>query len=209
MPIPLPSQVTRIDDVAAQLDAATHEERVAWVRSLGRSEQYDLFAKCAGRRVGVETLVGAPLRVVRHHGKNGLPLFSWFEKRFVRFEDGSVGGYNHNDFGWLAPIASVVTGPGHYVAYDAPDGTGEVWIDYRRIPAAQHPEFPPLRSNESGLPALVFGDMVDVLRRVSAHVTIGDAFKAKFPRDDKPPFLAWVGATFFATAPFVLCQEPG
>jgi hypothetical protein len=205
---PLPSQVTDVDALAAALDAATHEQRVAWIRSLGRAEQYTLFARCAGRPVGLDALVGAPGQVVRHHGKNGLPAFSWFEKRFVRLADGTVGGYNHNDFGLLAPVASLVTGPGHFVAYDAADGTGEVWIDYRRIPAIQHPDFPPLRDNESGLPALVFGDMVDVLRRVSRHVTIGDSFKAKYPRDTAAPFLCWVGATFFPTAPFVLCQEP-
>lgn len=209
MSFPLPSQVTSIDELAARLDAATHDERVAWIRSLGRGEQYVLFEKCAGRAVGVDALVSTPGRVVRHLGRNGLPLFSTFEKRFVRFEDGTVGGYNHNEFGLLAPIAAFVTGPGHFVAYDATDGSGDVWIDYRRIPALQHPDFPPLAGNESGLPAVVFGDMVDVLRRVSRHVTIGDSFKGKYPRAEPAPFLCRVGATLFPTAPFVLCQEPG
>ncbi len=205
MSFPLPSQLQTVDDLAGALDAASHDARVAWVHSLGRSEQYALFALCAGRPVGLGQLVSEPGRVVRHYGRNGLPLYNRFEKRFVRLPDGTVGGFNHNDFGVLA---SFVTGPGHYVSYEAPDGSGEVWVDYRRIPAHQHPDFPPLRSNEVGLPALVFGDMVDVLRRVSRHVTIGDSFKAKYPREDKAPFLAWVGATFFPTAPFVLCQEP-
>lgn len=208
MSLPLPSTLSSVDGLAAQLDAATHDERVSWVRSLGRREQYALFELCRGRPCRVDEFVAEPGRVVRHYGKNGLPLFSWFEKRFVRLPDGTVGGFNHNDFGWLHPLVSFVTGPGHYVAVDSPEGNGEVWVDYRRIPAAQHPEFPPLVGNESGLPALVFGDMVDVLRRVSRHVTIGDSFKAKYPRDTPAPFLAWIGATFFATAPFVLCQEP-
>jgi hypothetical protein len=200
----LPSQLSSVEPLAAALDAATHEQRVEYVRSLGRREQYTLFALCAGRRMSVAELAPAEGKVVRHYGKNGVPLFNHFEKRFVRFSDGTVGGYNHNDFGL---VVNLVTGPGHYVAYDAPDDSGEVWVDYRRIPVDQHPEFPPLCSNESGLRALVFGDMVDVLRRVSRHVTIGDSFKAKYPRPDPAPFLAWVGATFFATAPFVLCQE--
>lgn len=208
MSLPLPSQLTTVDPLAAALDAATHDERLAYVRSLGRREQYRLFELCAGRPAKVDELVGEPGRVVRHFGKNGLPLFSHFEKRFVRLPDGTVGGFNFNDNGWIQPLFHLFTGPGHYLAVDSPVVPGEVWVDYRRIPALQHPDFPPLAGNESGLPALVFGDMVDVLRRVSRHVTIGDAFKAKYPRDTKPPFLAWVGATFFATAPFVLCQEP-
>lgn len=208
MDLPKPSTVSDVRTLADALDASTHEVRLSWIRSLGRSEQYALFELARGRPVRVDELVAEPGRVVRHLGKNGLPLFSWFEKRFVRLPDGSVGGYNHNEFGLIAPIAAMVTGPGHFVAVDAPDGAPEVWIDYRRIPAIQHPDFPPLRTNESGLPALVFGDMVDVLRRVSRHVTIGDSFKGKYPRPDAAPFLARMGATLFPTAPFVLCQEP-
>ncbi|MCA9492302.1 MAG: hypothetical protein KC621_20355 [Myxococcales bacterium] len=208
MDLPKPSAVTDVQGLADALDAATHEVRLGWARSLGRSEQYALFELAKGRPVTVDELVGEPGQVVRHLGKNGLPLFSWFEKRFVRLPDGTVGGYNHNEFGLIAPIAAIVTGPGHFVAVDAPDGAPEVWIDYRRIPAVQHPDFPPLQSNEAGLPGLVFGDMVDVLRRVSRHITIGDSFKGKYPRDDQPPFLARMGATLFPTAPFVLCQEP-
>lgn len=208
MDLPKPSTVSDVRTLADALDASTHEVRLSWIRSLGRSEQYALFELARGRPVRVDELVAEPGRVVRHLGKNGLPLFSWFEKRFVRLPDGSVGGYNHNEFGLIAPIAAMVTGPGHFVAVDAPDGAPEVWIDYRRIPAIQHPDFPPLQTNESGLPALVFGDMVDVLRRVSRHVTIGDSFKGKYPRPDAAPFLARMGATLFPTAPFVLCQEP-
>lgn len=208
MEIPKPSAASSVTALAEALDAATHEVRLAWIRSLGRSEQYRLYAMAEGRPVTVDELVREPGRVVRHYGKNGLLLFSRFEKRMVRLPDGTVGGYNHSDAGALAPLATLVTGPGHFVTVASPQVPGEVWVDYRRVPAAQHPEFPPLRGNESGLPALVFGDMVDVLRRVSRHVTIGDSFKAKFPRDDQPPFLAWVGATFFPTAPFVLCMEP-
>jgi hypothetical protein len=204
----LPSETTDVDALAAALDASTHDERLAWTRSLNRGEQYALYALCAGRAVKTADLVRAPMQVVRHYGRNGVPVpgVNLFEKRFVQLPD-TAGGFNHNDFGWLSPILRPVVGPGHYVAYDSPDVPGEVWIDYRKVPATQHPDFPPLRGNEEGLTALVFGDMVDVLRRVSTHVFIGDSFKAKYPRPDKPPFLAWVGATFFATAPFVLCQE--
>jgi hypothetical protein len=145
MSLPLPSTLSSVDGLAAQLDAATHDERVTWVRSLGRREQYALFELCRGRPCRVDEFVAEPGRVVRHYGKNGLPLFSWFEKRFVRLPDGTVGGFNHNDFGWLHPLVSFVTGPGHYVAVDSPEGTGEVWVDYRRIPRGPAPGVPAAR----------------------------------------------------------------
>ena len=145
--------------------------------------------------------------MVRHYGRNGLALFNLFEKRCV-LVDGQRAGYNHNGFpAAVRGLAGRIIGPGHYVFYDAPTVQGEVWIDYRRIPTAQHPDFPPLIDNESGLRQLVYGNMVDILRRVSKHVFIGDAFK-NLPREDTPPLLTRFASKFFATAPFILCQDP-
>lgn len=192
--------------LAAKLDAATWDERLAWIRSLGRGEQYALYALAQGSPVRTRELVRGD-RVIRHHGRNGLPLFTKFEKRFSQVGD-TVVGYNEPLVaGVIAPIYRAVTGPGHYTAYDSPEVEGEVWIDYRKVPTVRHPEFPPLASNESGLPALVFGDMVDILRRVSRDVFVGDSFKGKYPRETPAPFSTKV-ARIFGTAPFVLLQEP-
>jgi hypothetical protein len=204
--IPRPTEVTALADLSGPLDAATWDERLAWVRSLVGKEQYALYALAQGSPVHARELVRGD-RVVRHYGRNGLPLFTNFEKRCAQLGD-TVLGYNEPEItGPIGRIYRWVTGPGHYVAYDSPEVPGEVWIDYRRLPTAQHPEFPPLQSNESGLPTLVFGDMVDILRRVSRDVFIGDAFKGKYPRETPTPFLARV-ARIFGTAPFVLLQEP-
>jgi hypothetical protein len=51
----------------------------------------------------------------------------------------------------------------------------EVQIDYREVPPEAPRGWPAVRSNEQGLGRLVFGGMVDRLRRVSEHVTIGSA----------------------------------
>ncbi|MEQ1505192.1 MAG: hypothetical protein ABMB14_23365 [Myxococcota bacterium] len=202
-----PTEVDTLTGLSEALDAADHETRVAWVRSLRRSQQYALYALAAGNPVSVRELVRGDGEVVRHYGKNGLLMFTWFEKRFAKVGD-TVVGYNHNAFpGWVAPIAGAIVGPGHYTAYDGPEVPGEVWIDYRKVPAVTAPSFPPLIDNEHGLRALVFGDMVDILRRVSRHVFVGDSFKAKYPRPDRAPLLARVGG-WLPTAPFVLCQEP-
>jgi hypothetical protein len=204
--IPRPTEVKTLAELAEPLDAADHATRLEWIYSLGGKQQYALYALAQGSPVTVEELVRGPGVVVRHYGKNGLLLFNRFEKRFVRSPDGVVG-YNHSDVNAIVrPLYGWVTGPGHFVAYDSPEVPGEVWIDYRKVGTTQVPEFPPLRSNERGLPALIFGDMVDVLRRVSRKVFIGDSFKGKYPRPDKAPLLARIGG-LGPTAPFVLCQE--
>jgi hypothetical protein len=202
MTIPKPTDVSSLEPITQALDAASHDERVAWVRSLNGKQQYRLFELAEGRPVKLDELVRGDESMVRHFGRNGLALFNKFEKRFARLGD-AVVGYNHNDFGFLGPLMALITGPGHYTAYES--GV-EVWIDYRMLPTRQHPDFPPLRDNERGLPALVFGNMVDRMRRVSQHVVIGDAFK-NMPREDKPPLMARIGS-LFPTAPFVLCREP-
>jgi hypothetical protein len=205
--IPKPSEVDSLLRLSEPLDAADHETRVAWVRSIGRAEQYKLYALAQGSAVKVAELVRGDGVIVRHHGKNGLAMFTWFEKRFAQVGD-AVVGYNHNEFpALIRPIAAALTGPGHYTAYDSPDVPGEVWIDYRKVPTRTHPSFPAIVDNEHGLRALVFGDMVDVLRRVSRHVFVGDSFKGLYPRPDRPPLLARIGGAL-PTAPFVLCQEP-
>ena len=177
-------------------------------RSLDGAEQRRLFELAkGGPELRAEDLHRAEGRVVIHYGRNGLQAFNLFQKRCVLI-DGQRAGFNQNEFPRLVSrLATRITGPGHYVFYDSPDVPGEVWIDYRRIPTAQHPDFPKLVDNESGLRQLVYGNMVDIMRRVSTHVIIGDSFK-NLPRTDRPPLLTRLASRFGATAPFVLCQEP-
>lgn len=204
MSIPRPCDVEQLAPITEALEAASHAERVAWVRSLSGREQLALYALAEGSAVTLDELVGEEGQVVRHLGRNGLAAFNLFEKRFARLGD-QVVGYNHNEFGALGGLAARVTGPGHYTAYPSPQQPGEIWIDYRKLPTTQHPEFPPLRDNERGLPGLVFGNMVDVLRKVSTGVFIGDSFK-DFERPDRPPLLTRIGSAL-PTAPFALCRE--
>ena len=60
---------------------------------------------------------------------------------------------------------------------DAPErpACSEVWIDYTRVPPEAPQGWPAVRSNERGLSRFVYGFMIDTLRRVSEHVTIGSA----------------------------------
>src|SRR3990172_10191029 len=74
--------------VARFLDGLAHAERVAAVRSLGRAEQRRLFEAVTGALpLGLADLVppATPdLVPVRHYGRNTLPAFTIFEKRFCR-----------------------------------------------------------------------------------------------------------------------------
>lgn len=207
MSIPLPTEVDDLSVLTEALDATGHDQRLAWAYTLGGKQQYRLYDLAAGKQaVTPDDLHGGDGEVVRHHGRNGLMLFNHFEKRCAKVGDELVG-FNHNEWpGLIGRIARRVTGPGHYSFYASPDVPGEVWIDYRRVPTRSHEAFPPLVDNESGLRQLVFGNMVDVLRRVSEHVFIGDSFK-NFPRDDRPPFFTRL-ASLGATAPFILVQQP-
>jgi len=208
MTIDKPTEVQDISALATALDAATHDERVAWCRSLNGKQIYKLYDLAKeGGPLKTDDLVGKDGEVIIHKGKNGVPVFTYFEKRFVRLGD-EVAGYNdgHETAPIGAPIYRMITGPGHYICYDSPDVPGEVWVDYRTIPQKQCPEFPPLIDNDSGLRALIFGNMVDIIRRVSEHVVVGDATK-KLP----PPRPLGMGSKIggmLATAPFVLCQPP-
>jgi hypothetical protein len=164
-------------EVAALLDSAPHDQRVRWVRSVGRAEQRGLWHAAAGfLPLSLQDLVPAQKsdgETVRHFGKNTLPAFTHFEKRFCRpaGEDPraprSLYGFNFQSLAWL-------TGPGYYVAHADP-GLPEVLIDYREIPPAGPPGWPAPRRNETGFARFVYGFMVDRLRRVSEHVTIGSA----------------------------------
>jgi len=179
--------------IAAFLDGLAPPQRVAAVRALGRREQRRLY-DAVEHFLPLELADLVPASVadlaqVRHFGRNTLPAFTLFEKRFCRPRGGdprkpdALYGYN---FQTLSPL----TGPGYFVARAVP-GRPEVDIDYRELPP-EHPDaWPAIRSNERGLGRLVYGFMVDTLRRVSEHVTIGSA-----ARNGKP-LGSW----------FVLCRE--
>ena len=164
-------------DVASLLDGMSGEERVKSLRSTKLADQRKLYDVVEGfAPVSLVDMVPpgvADEATVRHYGQNSLPLFSEFEKRFSRLpgndpaDPAELIGFN---FQTMAPV----TGPGYYVAVDD-EARGEVLVDYRRVPDRHPADWPEIRSNERGLSRFVYGFMVDTLRRVSEHVTIGRA----------------------------------
>lgn len=181
-------------EVGAFLDGLSHAERVEATRSLqGPSLQRKLWEGAAGGpAVTLADLVppdyGA-LREVIFHGKNSLPVFTEFQKRFCRPSAGRGGdgdvlwGYNHGRLGWLI-------GPGYFVVH--PEGDAAAAIDYTRVPPEHPAAWPPVKPNDQGVSRLVYMNMVDYLRRVSRDVLIGSAWKKGKPLDSY----------------FLLCREP-
>jgi hypothetical protein len=169
--------VTPMSAIAGLLDGLSKTSRPRVVRCLGRAAQRALYAKAEGfAPVALQDLVPprcADLEEVRHLGRNTLPAFRIFEKRFCRLpgeppeSPASLAGYNFQTM-------SFVTGPGYFLARNDPD-RGEVLVDYTRLPGERPSDWPEIRSNERGLARFVYGFMMDRMRRVSEHVTIGAA----------------------------------
>ena len=175
--------------VAGFLDDLEHPVRLAAVRSLGPKDLKRLYDAAGGfRRVTIDDVVpkakGAGEQV-RHYGKNSLPAFTIFEKRFIRPQKDAkeLWGYN---FQTMAPV----TGPGYFIARDAQD-RGEVDIDYNHVPPESPPGWPKVSENTRGLSRLVYAYMIDRLRGITQEVSIGRAWKKDKIQN------AW----------FILCRE--
>jgi hypothetical protein len=172
--------------LAKDLDELGHPARVWAVRQWGRPVQAKLWEAVQGfRPVTLDDYVPpdvAPHVEVIHHGTNTLPAYNHFQKRFAKPSDpeshGKLVGFNFQSL-------SGITGPGYYVAHPATD-RGEVDIDYTMVPKEKLDAWPPIVPSSRGLGRFVYGGMVDVMRGVSSHVSIGRARKKK----------GWVDAWF-------------
>lgn len=157
--------------LSAYLDGLDPETRVREVRQLSGASQQALYERCAtAPALTLEFLVppGTPPRQeIIFAGRNNLPLFRLFEKRFARTPSGSIVGYNHQS-------TSFATGPGYFTV--APAGN-ELLIDYTRVPTQDEvpPSWPKVLPNARGLSHLVYKDLHDYCRQVSKDVCIGHA----------------------------------
>jgi hypothetical protein len=165
--IPLPSQSDVLTQLSQALDTATPEQRLNWMRGLSGKELTAAYEVAqGGPRLELGHFHAAPGEVVIHHGQNSLPAFNAFQKRVVD-NNGVLQGYNHQAMAWI-------TGPGHFTLSQDED---EVLFDYTREPEHGFDAFPPIKKNTRGLSALVYGNMIDRVRRVSKDCVIGAAFK--------------------------------
>lgn len=113
-----------------------------------------------------------------YEGRNSLPMFTRFQKRFARGPSGEIVGYNHQTM-------SFFTGPGYFVV-KPPSGQGEhgkeLLFDYTERPSFIPEGWPPFKSNESGFSRLVYRNMKDYCRRVARGVIVGKAYELDVDR---------------------------
>ena len=117
-------------------------------------------------------------RTVIFEGRNSLPAFTSFQKRFARMGD-MIVGYNHQTM-------SFITGPGIFVVREAHEGSDvpeELYFDYTAIPERIPSGFPAFKRNDSGLSNLVYANMKDYMRAVCTGVMVGAAYKKGKPED--------------------------
>ncbi len=166
-------QSVNIGELSGYLNGLVADKRIREATSLTAKEQAVLWDAARGvKPLSIDYFVPAgtpPLQQVIHHGKNSLPVFSLFQKRFCRPDNPALKelwGYNHQRM-------SPVTGPGYFVACDAKDG--EVMIDYLRVPPRKPGGWPDILPNSARLSRFVYYLTQDFMRGVSDHVSIGHA----------------------------------
>lgn len=163
--------------IADFMNGLSGAARVEEALSLGGSEVARLYRAVAGGRELLTTdFVPSdtpPNGTIIFEGRNSLPLFSRFQKRFAKLPSGQVVGYNHQSM-------SVVTGPGFFVvqpATIASDVPGELYFDYTAAPESVPEGWPPYKPNDAGLSTLVYKHMKDYMREVANNVYVGEAYK--------------------------------
>ncbi len=171
------SSPQRMSALLDELDAA---ERKALVLTLRPRQLARLFDVCAdnapARLADIVPDDVPPLTEVIHHGKNSLPLFSQFQKRFCRppsAEPKRLWGYNEQTM-------RALTGPGYFVVHHV---EGELAVDYRELPSERPSSWPPILSNQARLSRFVYEGSVDVLRKLGRGVTVGRVYKAGKAQD--------------------------
>lgn len=164
--IPKPTE-TDLSTLSGLLDDADGSTRVQWLRSLNKKEQAALFLMAEGTQMRPEDVRSEDGSILIHYGKNSLPVYSNFQKR-ITLHEGVIQGYNHQSLQWLV-------GPGHFrvVENEVP---GELLFDYLWAPESVPEGFPEARSNKGGFSGLVYGNLQDVVRKVSQHISIGRAY---------------------------------
>jgi hypothetical protein len=169
--------------LAEILDGLGREGRVHASRTWNKARQKAIYEAVKDQPIDLDFFVPpsvGPLVEVIHDLHNTLPVFSNAQKRFCRLTDDAfpLGGYNH------APATNPFTGPGYFVVRMADDTDGElhkgeVAIDYNKLPKQKPASWPEIVPNEGVIGGLVYGRMIDYMRKVSTHVAIGRAHKGK------------------------------
>lgn len=159
--------------LARYFDGLSGAARVQEACDLSAKEQARLFEAAKGfRPIKLPDFVPATkgtLDEVIHFGRNSLPVFTSFQKRFCRPNDPA----RHELWGYNEQAMKLFTGPGYFVAREIEHD--EVLIDYCLIPPGKPDAWPAILPNSARLSRFVYYGTQDTMRGVSHHVTIGRA----------------------------------
>ncbi len=181
---------TRSRNLTKLLDqGAPREEIAAFMNELSPRERVEQALGITGKRVGklFHAVDGGPQLTIQHfvpdstaagrtvifEGRNSLPMFTRFQKRFARVESGQVVGYNHQTMAFA-------TGPGFFVVKEGqPEARvhKELYLDYTDVPKEVPTGWPRFQSNTAGLSLLVYANMKDYMREIATNIYIGAAYK--------------------------------
>ena len=159
------------EDIAAHLDSLAPEQRVQECLALPGGLQPKLFDRAkTAQPLRLEDFIESECETVIYELKNNLPVFNISQKRFYRPSEGEVVGYNHT-----TGLAATFAGPGYFFATQGEGG--ELVFDYTRLPTLQPDGWPEIKPNTGLIPGITYGNMLDYVRRVSAHTVIGAAYR--------------------------------
>ncbi len=160
--------------IASHLDALGSTERLAQVLAVTGPLVGQLYDRVGGAEplTMTDLVPEGETGTVILEGRNSLPAFSRFQKRFQRV-GARIIGYNHQT---MSPI----TGPGYFVVQPPTAGEAhpdELYFDYTTEPGTSPIGWPAYKPNDRALSRLVYMDMKDFCRRVARGVLVGKAYK--------------------------------
>lgn len=172
-----------IAGLAKYLDGLDQAKRIAEAVSLNAKQQEQLWNAAEGSKpLTLEHFAPAskkPLEQVIHHGKNSLPVFTKFQKRFCK---AAPEAKTANLWGYNEQAAKAFTGPGYFVTRPTTasdlDNHGVV-IDYTLEPQGKAEGWPKFIPNNKRLSRFIYNGTKDYMRGVSQHLSIGRASRGK------------------------------
>lgn len=167
------NQQVDVAGLSRYLDGLSGAARVQESGDLSAKEQARLFEAAKGfkptKLLDFVPSTKAALEEVIHYGRNSLPLFSTFQKRFCKPSDPAL----HELWGYNEQAMRLFTGPGYFVAREIEHD--EVLIDYLLAPPSKPAAWPEILPNSARLSRFVYYRTQDTMRGVSHHVSIGRA----------------------------------
>jgi hypothetical protein len=167
--------------IGEHLDALPQARRIEEVMALSASDQKSLYELAAtAPPVDFEFFVPADVpdgHEVVHYGRNSLPAFRSFQKRWCR-----PRGRTDQLYGYNETLVRPLIGPGYFVARETDGGgrdpRGAIVVDYYQVPEGPVAVgWPLVRPNSRVLQRFVYFETRDYMRRFSSHCSIGAAHK--------------------------------